>query len=182
MRISRRRKKPEEPKKIFFYNEGISAPSVLVLGPDGASLGVMTTGEAIRLAREQELDLVEINPKTAPPVAKIMNFGQYQYQQEKTMRIRKAHQHVSKTKCIRLSLRIGAHDLDIRKKRTLEFLNEGDKVKIDVVLRGREMQQAALAFELIRKYIASISAELNIKYDQEVERQGNAITATIYKT
>ncbi len=182
MRISRRRKKPEEPKKIFFFNEGIRAPRVLVLGPEGENIGEMTTGEAIRAAREQELDLVEINPKTDPPVARIMNFGQYQYQQEKASRIRKAHQHVSKTKCIRLSLRIGAHDMEIRRKQIIEFLNSGDKVKVDVVLRGREMQQAALAFELLRKFLGTVTSEITTKFDQEVERQGNTITATIIKT
>jgi translation initiation factor IF-3 len=182
MRISHRRKKPEEPKKIFFFNEGIRAPQVLVLGSNGENIGVMNTGEAIRAAREQELDLVEINPKTDPPVARIMNFGQYQYQQEKASRIRKAHQHVTKTKCIRLSLRIGAHDQEIRRKQILEFLNSGDKVKVDVVLRGREMQQATLAFDLLKKFISTITSEISIKYDQEVERQGNTITATIFKS
>ena len=182
MRISRRKKKPEEPKKIFFYNEGIRAPQVLVLGADGEHIGVMNTGEAIRSAREQELDLVEINPKADPPVAKIMDFGQYQYQQEKTMRLRKAHQHVTKIKCVRLSLRIGTNDLNIRKKHTIEFLEEGNKVKIEVVLRGRENQQSALAFELIKKFISEISTEVNIKFEQEIERQGNSIATTIYKT
>ncbi|MFA5127459.1 MAG: translation initiation factor IF-3 [Patescibacteria group bacterium] len=182
MRISHRRRKPEEPKKEFFFNEGIKALQVLVLDATGASLGVMTTGEAIRKAREQEMDLVEINPKTEPPVAKIMNFGQYQYQQEKASRIRKAHQHVSKTKCVRLSLRIGANDMEIRRKQTLNFLNGGDKVKVDVCLRGRENQQSAMAFEMIKKFIQSATADITIKYDQEVERQGSTITATIFKT
>ncbi|MDD2758011.1 MAG: translation initiation factor IF-3 [Patescibacteria group bacterium] len=182
MRISRRRHKPEEPKKTFFFNEGIHAPQVLVLNSSGASVGVMNTGEAIRLAREQEMDLVEINPKTEPPVAKIMNFGQYQYQQEKAARIRKAHQHVTKIKNVRMSLRIGANDRDIRKKQALEFLDGGDKVKIDIVLRGREMQQGALAFDAIKKFIAEITETVTIKYDQDVERQGNLITATIFKS
>jgi len=182
MRISHRRRKPEEPKKIFFYNEGIRSPQVLVLGADNGNLGVMNTGEAIRLAREQELDLVEINPKNEPPVARIMNFGQYQYQQEKAARLRKAHQHVTKIKCVKLSLRIGAHDMDIRKKQTLEFLDSGDKVKIEIILRGREMQQAPLAFDLMKKFIGEITAEKAIKYDQEMERQGNAITTTIFKS
>jgi len=182
MRISRRRKKPEEPKKIYFYNEGIKSPRVLVLGENAENIGEMNTGEAIRMAREQELDLVEINPKTNPPVVKIMDFGQYQYQQEKTMRLRKAHQHIIKTKCVRLSLRIGANDLNIRKKQAIEFLEDGNKVKIEVVLRGRENQQAALGFELIKKFINEISAEVNIKYEQETERQGKSIATTIYKT
>lgn len=182
MRISHRRRKPEEPKKIFFYNEGIRSPQVLVLGADGGNLGVMNTGEAIRTAREQELDLVEINPKSDPPVCRIMDFGQYQYQQEKAARLKKAHQHVTKIKCVRLSLRIGAHDLDIRKKHILEFLDSGDKVKVEIILRGREMQQGPLAFDVMKKFIADISAEKAIKFDQEIERQGNAIATTIFKS
>ena len=140
MRISRRRKK-EEPKKKYLYNEGIQAPEVLVLASDGSKLGVMNTGEAIRRAREDEMDLVEINPKATPPVVKIVDFGQFLYQQEKTDRLRKAHQHVTKTKCLRISLNIGAHDLEIKRKQAETFLEEGDKVKLELspydLSRGR---------------------------------------------
>ena len=180
MRISHKRKK-EEPKKLYRFNEGISAPSVFVLDREGKSLGTMNTTAALKLAREQELDLVEINPKAEPPVAKIVNFGQFQYQQEKEARLRKAHQHVTKIKSLRLTLRIGAHDLEIRKKQVIGFLEGGDKAKIEVVLRGRENQQSALAFELIKKFIKDINAVLPTKFDQDVERQGPAVTATIYR-
>ncbi len=182
MRISRRRKKPEEPKKKFYFNEGITASQVLVLDSSGENLGVMQTSEAIRQAREKEMDLVEINPKVDPPVARIMDFGQYQYQQEKQARLSRAHQHITKIKCIRLSLRIGAHDLEIRKKRTVEFLDSGDKVKIQVVMRGRENHQPKLAFDLMKKFIDDISLVMQIKFDQETEKQGNTVTAIIYKS
>lgn len=182
MRISRRRKKPEEPKKVFFYNESITAPQVLVLGPEGENIGVLNTAEAIRQAREMEMDLVQINPKVDPPVVKIMDFGQYQYQQEKQARLRKAHQHVAKTKCIKISLRIGKHDLDIRHRQTIDFLEDGNKVKIMVVLRGRENQQNALAFDLLDNFIKAIAEKMLIKFDQEKERQGNMVTAIIYKS
>lgn len=142
----------------------------------------MNTAEAVRLAREREFDLVEINPKIDPPVAKMVNYGQFQYQQEKAERIKKAHQRVTKIKCIRLSPRIGRHDLDIRRERTLEFLNGGDKVKLEIILRGREMQQASIAFEVIKKFIAEVTALVSIKYDQELTRQGNSITAIIMKS
>ncbi len=181
MRISRRRHPKIEPKKSFVYNEGIKAPVVLVLGSEGQNLGVLNTGEAIRLAREQEMDLVEINPKAEPPVAKIMNFGQYQYQQEKADRLKKAHQHVVKTKCVKLSLRIGQHDLDIRKNQALEFLNAGHKVKMEVFLRGREMQQGGLAMEILKKAVGEIAAVQPIRFDQEYERQGNVVTTTFTK-
>ena len=181
MRISHKRKK-EEPKKNFLFNENISFPSVFTLDSDGKALGIMKTADAIRTAREQELDLVLINPKAEPPIAKIMDFGQFRYQQEKEQRIRKAHQHVVDTKCIRMSLRIGKHDLDIRKNQTLKFLNEGDKVKIEIVLRGRENQQAGLAFENLKKFLAEVNAEMSTRFEQAAERQGNKITVIIVKT
>lgn len=179
MRISHKRKK-DEPKKTFFFNEGIKAPSVFVLTDEG-NLGVMNTGEAIRTAREQELDLVEINPKANPPVAKIMNFGQYQYQQEKEARLRKAHTHVTKVKVIRLSLRIGQHDLEIRQKQVVDFLNSGDKAKVEVFLRGRENQQAALAFEIVKKFVKDVNTVVPTRFDQEAEKQGNVVSVIITK-
>lgn len=182
MRISRKRRPKIEPKKHFFYNEGIQSPSVLVLGSEGQNLGEMNTGEAIRTAREEEMDLVEINPKSEPPVAKIMNFGQYQYQQEKADRLKKAHQHVMRMKCVRLSLRIGQHDKDIRKNQAMEFLNNGHKVKMEILMRGRENQQGKLAMEILKKAIEEIAAILPIKFDQEMERQGNVISTIIFKS
>jgi len=180
MRISHKRKK-EEPKKLYFYNEGISAPQVLVLGADNKSFGIMPTAAALRLAREQELDLVEINPKATPPVARIIDFGQFQYQQEKEARLRKAHQHVAKIKVIKLSLRIGEHDMAVRKGQIVNFLNNGDKTKIELFLRGRENQQSPLAFEIIRNFIKDINATVPTRFDQELEKQGSTVTATITK-
>ncbi len=181
MRISHKRKK-EEPKKIFFYNEGITVPQVFVLNLDGSNLGVMNTGEAIRIAREQGLDLVQINPKANPPVVKIMDFGQFQYQQEKEARLRKAHQHVTKVKVVRLSLRIGRHDMDIRRDQAAEFLNNGDKVRVELILRGRENQQAMLGFNLVRDFIKEINSKVATRFEQNTDKQGNAITAVIIKT
>jgi len=180
MRISHKRKK-EEPKKVFLYNESISFPEVFALTSEGASLGVMKTADAIRAAREQELDLVVINPKAEPPIAKMMDFGQFRYSQEKEQRIRKAHQHVVDTKGVRMSLRIGKNDLDIRKNQTLKFLNSGDKVKVEIVLRGRENQQGALAFEAMKNFIAAVNAEVPTRFEQQAERQGNKVTVIIVK-
>lgn len=179
MRISRK-KRPEEPKKIFFYNEGIRALEVLVLDDTG-NLGVMKTAEAIRLARERELDLVEINPKADPPVAKIMDFGQFRYQQEKETRLRRAHQHVVETKCVRLSLRIGVHDLEIRKNQAIKFFEQGDKVKIEIILRGREMQRGQLALEVINKFVENLNAVFPVRKEDDVERQANKIAVTLMR-
>ena len=181
MRISRRSKK-EEPKKNYLFNEGIKSPRVLVLNSAGENLGIMNTAEALRLAREQESDLVEINPKAEPPVAKITDFGQFRYNQEKENRLRKAHQHVVEIKGVRLSLRIGRHDLEIRQTQALKFLNNGDKVKIEIILRGREMQHGPLAFEIIKNFSDEINKVEKIRWEQPTERQGNKVTAIIAKS
>lgn len=180
MRISRK-KRPEEPKKIFFYNEGIVAPRVLALDENGENLGILPTAQAIRMARERELDLVEINPKADPPVAKIMNFGQFRYSQEKEARIRRAHQHVVETKCVRLSLRIGAHDLEIRKNQAIKFFEQGDKVKVEIILRGREMRLGQMAMEVIDKFVESINAVLPVRREEEIERQANKLAVTLMR-
>ncbi len=180
MRISHKKKK-EDIKRDYNFNEGIVAPLVLVLGEDGGNLGVMKTAEAIRLAREQELDLVEINPKIDPPVVRIMNFGQFRYNLEKEARLRKAHQHEVEIKCVRLSLRIGKNDLEIRKNQISKFFENGDKAKIEIVLRGREMQHAPLAFDLLKKVVGEVNAVTPVRYDQPAERQGNKVTAIIAK-
>ena len=181
MRITHRRKK-EEPKKNYLFNEGIVAPEVLVLNREGANLGVMKTGAAIALAREQGLDLVEINPKITPPVTKIIDFGQFRYIQEKEARIAKAHQHVVEIKGVRLSARIGEHDLEIRKNQAMKFLNEGHKVKVEVILRGRELAHANVAFDIIKNFIQSVNSELPVRTEQPTERSANKITAIIAKS
>ena len=180
MRISHKKHKPE-PKKTFFYNAGITIPEVLVLDNEGKNLGVMSPSEGLRLSKEQELDLVLINPKSTPPVAKIIDFGQFKYQQEKEERLKVAHAHVTEVKGIRLSLRISPHDMENRQNQTIKFLNEGDKVKIEIFLKGREMQQKQMARAVIEKFINNVNALVPVRKDQEIESQMNKVTAIIAK-
>lgn len=180
MRISRGRKK-EEPKKEYKCNTDITVPEVLVLDKAGANIGIMKTSAAIAMAQEQGLDLVEINPKSNPPVAKVIDFGQFRYAQEKEARLQKAHQHVVDIKGIRLSLRIGQHDIDIRHNQALKFLNDGHKVKVEMMLRGREMQQVPLAFDVVRKFVTNVNAVVPVRMEQNVEKAGNKVTTLIAK-
>ncbi len=117
----------------------------------------MATSEALKLALEREVDLVEISPNANPPVAKLLDFDKYRYQQEK--QAQQARKKVKKVtiKGIRLSVRIGTHDLEFKAKQTNEFLTEGNKIKLDVVMRGREQAHANLAFELIKKFLELIT-------------------------
>ncbi len=180
MRISRKKKKIVETK-AYLHNEKITFPEVLVLDAQGGNIGVMKTGEAIRLARQNELDLILINPKSNPAVAKIVKLGQFRYQQEKEERKKIAKQHFTEVKGVRLSLRIGPHDLKIRQQQAIKFLNDGDKVKIEIILRGRELQQKPLAREVVKNFVDNVNRELPIRIEQDIESIYNKVTCTIIK-
>lgn len=133
-------------------NHQIKVPEVRVIDDSGKMVGVMKTSDALALALERGVDLVEVSPQANPPVAKLLNFDKYRYQQEK--QAQEARKKVKKVmmKGIRLSVRIGEHDLNFKAKQTMEFLTEGHKIKIDVVMRGREQAHPELAFDLIKKF------------------------------
>ena len=120
-------------------------------------VGIMKIEEALALAKEREVDLVEISPQAKPPVVKLLNYDKYRYQQEKLAQ--EARKRIKKitVKGIRLSVRIGVNDLNFKAKRTIEFLGEGNKVKVDVVMRGREQAHPELAFDLMKKFQALIT-------------------------
>ena len=115
-------------------------------------VGIMKTEEALNLAREREVDLVEISPQAKPPVVKLLNYDKYRYQQEKAAQEAKKKVKKVMMKGIRLSVRIGEHDLNFKAKQTNEFVEDGNKVKVDVVMRGREQAHPELAFDLIKKF------------------------------
>ncbi len=180
MRISRKKRKPEIKKK-YFFNERINSAEVLTLDENGQNLGVMNTAAAAKMAAEREMDLILINPKSTPPVAKFGDYGQFKYQKEKEERKKRAKAHVMELKGIRLSMRIGDHDLEIRRNQSLKFLNNGDKVKMEIIMRGRENRTPQMAFEIIKKFIGSIHAIAPVRTEQKIEKQGNKITAIIAK-
>lgn len=157
------------------------APEVRVIDNAGGNLGVMSTRDAINLAREQEMDLVEINPKAEPPIVKIANFHHFKYQKEKELRKQKIGAHVSEIKGIRLSIRISEHDMEIKMGQAEKFLNRGDKAKVEVILRGREKGAANLGFEIISRFFAILNEKMPLKYDQDISRQGGKIFAVIAK-
>ncbi|OGH73124.1 MAG: translation initiation factor IF-3 [Candidatus Magasanikbacteria bacterium RIFCSPLOWO2_01_FULL_43_20b] len=181
MRISRK-KRPDKPIIPHFNtNERIVATEVRVLDVEGNNVGVMPITQALSLAREQEMDLVEINPKGAPPVCKIVDFRHFKYQKEKEARKQKANAHESEVKGIRLSIRIGDHDMGVRLTQAEGFLNRGDKVKPVIILKGRENAKSSLAFEMFKKFHNLLLEKMPIRYEQEPTRQANQITAIIAK-
>jgi len=183
MRISRRRRhrKPQVVEPIYRCNELIRAPQIRVIDSDGSNLDIMDTSAAIKLAQEKELDLVEVHPKANPPIAKIMDYGQFKYQKEKEARKLRANQHKVEVKGLRLSVRISDHDRGIRIKQAKKFLESGDKVKVEIVLRGRERRHPDLAKEQIQEFINKLNSELEVKTEQATAKQGNMVSALVAK-
>lgn len=120
-------------------------------------VGIMKIEEALAVAREREVDLVEISPQAKPPVVKLLNYDKYRYQQEKAAQ--EARKKVKKVmmKEVRLSVRIGEHDLNFKAKQASEFMAEGHKVKADLRMRGREQAHPELAFDLLKKFQSLIT-------------------------
>lgn len=117
-------------------NEDIRAPQVRTITDEGEQLGILPTQEALRIAREHELDLVEVSPDSDPPVCRIMDYGKYLYEKKKKT---KKKVHISQLKEIKLRPKISQHDYDFKSRHVARFLEDGDKVKATIMFRGREM-------------------------------------------
>ena len=145
--------------KSLRINEAIRASELRVVGAEGNQLGIMTRAEALEAANKAGLDLVEISPQAAPPVAKIIDWGKYQYQKMKEQQRNRKSAKASELKQMRLGLKIGANDLDIKLRKIRSFLENGHKVKILIFFRGREMAHTDLGFVMIHKIAEMLSEE-----------------------
>lgn len=132
-------------------NEAITASELRVIGPDGNQIGVLSRAEALLEAERAGLDLIEVSPQATPPVARIIDWGKYQYQKTKEQQRSRKNTVIIEVKQMRLGLKIGAHDLDIKLRKIREFLEAGHRVKIMVFFRGREMAHQELGYELLDK-------------------------------
>jgi len=173
MRRTWRKAKPKIEKK-FRSNAQIRVPVVFLIDENGENVGEMPLREALARAEAVELDLVEVNPKPDVPVCKIMDYGQFKYEQDKKAHKQKVAQKKVDTKGVRLSVRISQHDYDMRVAQGLKFLQKGHKLKIELILKGRERQHMAKAAEIIRTFVADLSkAEgMNIISEQDLTKQG----------
>lgn len=134
-------------------NQEIRAPQLRVIDQEGRQLGILSRNEALRIAEEQELDLVEISPEANPPVAKIIDWGKYNYQRTKQLQKNKKNAKALEVKQMRFGLKISEHDLGVKLKKVIDFLENGHKVKITVFYRGRELAHKELGFKLAEKVI-----------------------------
>lgn len=139
-------------------NERIRAREVRLIDEEGQMVGVMTSSQALAMARERGLDLVEVSPMAVPPVCKLMDYGRFKYEQSKKENEARKHQKVSELKEIRLSPRTDDHDLLVKVRKIEEFLGEGDKVKVGVRFRGRELAHPELGRQLLEKISANLKS------------------------
>jgi translation initiation factor IF-3 len=155
--------------KDININERIRVREVRLIDDSGKQLGVVATVEALRMAREQELDLVEVSPKTNPPVCKIMDYGKFKYQLAKKAHEAKKKQTVIQIKEMKLGLKIEEHDLTFKMKHMKEFLNDGHKVKVIIMFKGREVLHIDMGEKLAQKIIESMkdagTMEQKLRFD-----------------
>ena len=160
-----RRTKDRGPKS----NNRISAPEVQVIGSDGDNLGILNTNEAISIAKEQGLDLIEISPSAKPPVCKIIDMGKFKYDAQKKANVAKKKQKIVLLKEIKMRPVTETHDYDFKVKNAKKFLGKGDKVKFTIRFKGRELQHSHLGRELMDKIKIDMKdigkVELHPKFD-----------------
>lgn len=182
MRISHKRSKSSfGHEKRHRTNQFIKAPQVRVVDEHGENLGVMDTNKALAIAQDRGLDLIEVSPLAEPPVAKIVDYSKLKYQEEKERRKERAKQKRIEIKGIRLSLRISEHDLQVRVGQAIKFLGQDDKVRLEMLLRGRERQHSDLAKNIIHKFIESVSASVPAGIEQPLSFQGGKLSVIIAK-
>ncbi|MGA8572048.1 MAG: translation initiation factor IF-3 [Desulfobaccales bacterium] len=132
-------------------NEQIRVPDVRLIGPEGEQIGVMPTKEALAQAQEAHLDLVEVAPQAVPPVCRIMDYGKFKYQQSKKLQEARRRQTIIQVKEIKVRPKIEEHDMGFKLKNSRKFLTEGDKVKISVIFRGREIAHTDRGIRILAK-------------------------------
>ena len=160
-----RRTKDKGPKS----NNRITAPEVQVIGSDGDNIGILNTNEAISMAKEQGLDLIEIAPNAKPPVCKIIDMGKFKYDAQKKANVAKKKQKIVLLKEIKMRPVTETHDYDFKVKNAKKFIGKGDKVKFTIRFKGRELQHSHLGRELMDKIKLDMQdigkVELHPKFD-----------------
>ncbi|MCF7863841.1 MAG: translation initiation factor IF-3 [Kiritimatiellales bacterium] len=152
-------------------------PEIRVIDPQGEQLGIMKTGDALRLSNDYGLDLVEISPTAKPPLCRIMDFGKYKYDQEKKKKEQKKHQVQTKLKEVKFRVNVEEHDFETKMRSLQKFIEHGDRVKVSLMFRGRENAHRELGFDVIKRVITDTAEYTSV--DQEPRMQGRFIHAIL---
>ena len=151
------------------FNEFIASPKVRVIDENGENLGVMLTAEAIEQAAEVGLDLVEVSPNADPPVAKFLDVGKYKYEVQKKANLARKSQKTQEIKEIKMRPNIDDHDYDVKMKSIQKFLGEGDKVKVTLRFRGRELAHGQLGMQLLQRVQADTNEAAKVEQHPRIE-------------
>jgi len=155
--------------KDMRINEEIRGKEVRLISSEQEQLGIVPVRDALRMAQEQELDLVEIAPNAKPPVCRIMDFGKYKYEQSKREKEARKKQKIISVKEVKVRPNIEDHDLEVKTKNALKFLTEGDKVKVTLMFRGREMAHAELGKKLLKRVADATEEVATVERQPKVE-------------
>lgn len=158
-------------------NESIRFKEVLVIAPDGESLGVMTRNQALNTALDYELDLVCVAPKAKPPVCRIMDYGKYRFEQQEKAKEAKRNQHVTEVKSVRLSPVIDINDFNTKVRQAKGWLEDGNRVKVDMRFRGRMMTRQEVGKKVMENFINELSEVGGV--DKQPKLEGNTMSCTI---
>jgi translation initiation factor IF-3 len=171
-------RRPPSKKDSTELNEDIRDKEVRLIGPDGEQLGILSSREAFAIALEKKMDLVKIAPQATPPVCKIMDYGKFRYEQQKKEREAKKNQKTVTIKEIRLSLNIEKHDMETKAKGAIKFLKDGDKVKVSLRLRGRELANSGFATEVINRFLETLGEDI-ATIETQPKLEGKSVTAIL---
>ncbi len=166
-------RRPEPKRDLPLLNERIRDREVRLIDEEGGQLGIVPTREALSIAREKGLDLFLVQPDANPPVARIMDYGRFKFEQEKRAREAKKKHHIVDVKEIKMRYKIEDHDYQVKLRNAQKFLLDGDKIKVLIQLRGREVQHAKMALELMARFFAELN-DLAI-FDREPKLEGKTV-------
>ena len=161
--------------EVNMINDEIQEKEIRLIGSDGEQMGLMSSAEAQKIADEQDLDLVMISPNAKPPVCKIMDYGKYRFEQNKKVKEAKKNQHVMDVKEIRMSPGIGENDFNTKLKNGQKFLADGDRVKVTVRFRGREMAHTNIGEKLLRDFAEKCAEVANLDKEPKLEGRNMSI-------
>ena len=164
-------------KRFIRTNERVRAREIRVIDDLGEQLGVMPPFEALKLAREKNLDLVEISPTAQPPVCRIMDYGKFLYEQEKKERAAKKHQKTTVVKEVKFRINVDEHDYQTKKNHVLRFLDDGDKVKATIFFRGREMTRTSLGRQVLERLLKDVAEKCVVEF--RPRQEGNTLHAIL---
>jgi len=163
------------------YNNQIRANEVRLVAEDGTQMGVFSLPEALKISLEKGVDLILVTDKTNPPICKLGDYGKYLYSLQKKEKKNIAGSHHSETKNLQLSFNISDNDIETRVNAAEKFLNKGDKVSVELRLRGRENQLSEVGIQKMNKFLDLLKARMEIKIDQDIKKEIKKLTMTISK-